>query len=112
MSAVNVYDKPSPVLHLKSIKNEIELSAARDCHLRDGAALVEFFSWLDDYLGSHEGEKGLDEVEIDLKLNSFRQSQEKFIEPSFPTIAGVNENGAIIHYRLYTFKSYTFKRIE
>ena len=26
-----------------------------------------------------------------------------FLEPSFPTIAGVNKNGAIIHYRLLTF---------
>jgi hypothetical protein len=41
----------------------------------------------------------LTEVEVDLELTSRRQQQAGFIEPSFPTIAGANGNGAIIHYR-------------
>jgi Xaa-Pro aminopeptidase len=41
----------------------------------------------------------LTEVEVDLELTGRRRKQQGFIEPSFPTIAGANGNGAIIHYR-------------
>lgn len=41
----------------------------------------------------------LDEVAISDKLLGFRRQQPGFIEPSFPTIAGADANGAIIHYR-------------
>jgi hypothetical protein len=41
----------------------------------------------------------LTEVEVDLELTGRRRQQAGFIEPSFPTIAGANGNGAIIHYR-------------
>jgi Xaa-Pro aminopeptidase len=41
----------------------------------------------------------LTEVEVDLELTGRRRQQQGFIEPSFPTIAGANGNGAIIHYR-------------
>jgi Xaa-Pro aminopeptidase len=41
----------------------------------------------------------LTEVEVDLELTGRRKQQQGFIEPSFPTIAGANGNGAIIHYR-------------
>jgi hypothetical protein len=47
-----------------------------------------------------EGVK-LTEVYLDLKVTAFRAalSPTQFLEPSFPTIAGVNGNGAIVHYR-------------
>lgn len=41
----------------------------------------------------------LSEVEVDLELTGRRRQQQGFVEPSFPTIAGANGNGAIIHYR-------------
>lgn len=41
----------------------------------------------------------LSEVEVDLELTGRRKQQQGFVEPSFPTIAGANGNGAIIHYR-------------
>jgi hypothetical protein len=49
---------------------------------------------------SVEGVK-LTEVYLDLKVTAFRAalSPTQFLEPSFPTIAGVNGNGAIVHYR-------------
>ncbi len=43
--------------------------------------------------------KVLTEVDIDLQLTGRRKQQQGFIEPSFPTIAGANSNGAVIHYR-------------
>lgn len=41
------------------------------------------------------------EVTLDEKVTAFRAqlSPGMFLEPSFPTIAGVNGNGAIVHYR-------------
>jgi Xaa-Pro aminopeptidase len=41
----------------------------------------------------------ISEVALAEKLQSFRAQCDMYLEPSFATIAGVNENGAIIHYR-------------
>ena len=112
-------EKESPISLLKACKNEVELAAMRDCHLRDGAAVVEFLCWLDDQLCSdkdsdtdtisgktkHTGPSTvkISEVELADQLASFRARCDKFLYPSFETIAGVNENGAIIHYRYGDF---------
>jgi Xaa-Pro aminopeptidase len=32
----------SPVADLKALKNEVEIEGFRQCHIRDGAALVSF----------------------------------------------------------------------
>lgn len=39
------------------------------------------------------------EDEMDIHLTAQREAQPGYIGPSFPTIAGCNGNGAIIHYR-------------
>lgn len=90
------YEKPSPIILMKAIKNEIELKGMRACHLRDGAAVIEFLSWLEEHLSSGQT---ITEYEVDLQLTASRAKFDHFLEPSFATIAGVNENGAIIHYR-------------
>ena len=59
----------SPVQDAKAVKNEAEQQGMRDCHIRDGTALVEFFAWLENELLS--GRK-LDEVEAADKLEEFR----------------------------------------
>lgn len=40
----------SIVTNLKSIKNDVEISGFRECHIRDGAALVRYFAWLEEQL--------------------------------------------------------------
>lgn len=54
----------------KAIKNKTELEGMRACHVRDGAALSEYFAWLEEELV----EKGtqLDEVQAADKLESIR----------------------------------------
>ena len=43
----------SPIALLKACKNSAELQGMRACHLRDGAAVVEFLAWLDEgYAGT------------------------------------------------------------
>eukprot|EP01033_Poteriospumella_lacustris_P019269 gene19269-13930_t len=91
-------EKESPIVAMKAVKNHAELAGMRACHLRDGAAFVEFVSWLEEELTVHNNEN-LTEVDLDQHLTASRASYDLFLEPSFPTIAGVNSNGAIIHYR-------------
>jgi Xaa-Pro aminopeptidase len=40
----------SPIGDAKAVKNETELEGMRACHIRDGAALTEYFAWLEDQL--------------------------------------------------------------
>jgi len=86
----------SPLVLMKAVKNDAELAGMRAAHERDGAALVEFMAWLDEWV-ERDG-KGVRETEVAARLLELRSERELFIEPSFPTIAGVNENGAVIHY--------------
>ena len=60
----------SPVGDAKAIKNETELEGMRACHVRDGAALSEFFAWLEEEL-VEKGTK-LDEVQAADKLEQIR----------------------------------------
>eukprot|EP01119_Soliformovum_irregulare_P014850 TRINITY_DN4099_c0_g1_i4.p1 TRINITY_DN4099_c0_g1~~TRINITY_DN4099_c0_g1_i4.p1 ORF type:complete len:472 (-),score=189.74 TRINITY_DN4099_c0_g1_i4:49-1464(-) len=91
-----VLEKSSPVAHAKSLKNSTEISGMKESHRRDAAALISFFSWLEDAL--KEGRK-LDEFSVSEKLAEFRSKQSDFVSLSFDTIAGSGPNGAIIHYR-------------
>lgn len=45
----------------KAVKNETELEGMKRCHIRDGAALIEYFAWLEEEL-LVKGSK-IDEVE-------------------------------------------------
>jgi Xaa-Pro aminopeptidase len=87
----------SPVGDAKAIKNETELKGMRDCHIRDGAALTEYFAWLEDELVN----KGttLDEVQGADKLEQIRSKHEHFVGLSFDTISSTGANAAVIHYK-------------
>lgn len=70
-----VDSKRSPVQVSKAIKNAVEQQGFRDCHIRDGVALVRYFSWLQEQLTNEKsgiadgGEKiVLDEVTVSEKL--------------------------------------------
>ena len=54
----------------KSIKNKTELEGMRACHVRDGAALTEYFAWLEEELVTRG--TVLDEVQAADKLESIR----------------------------------------
>jgi Xaa-Pro aminopeptidase len=45
----------SPVTLFKAVKNSAELEGFRQCHIRDGVALVRYFAWLEEELNlGHE----------------------------------------------------------
>ena len=60
----------SPVGDAKAIKNKIELEGMRACHVRDGAALSEYFAWLEEEL--IEKATTLNEVQAADKLEEIR----------------------------------------
>ena len=79
----------------KAIKNAAEIEGAREAHRRDGAALVKFFTWLDTAMK----EAPPTEIGASEKLAEFRAEQALSMGPSFDTISGAAEHGAIVHYR-------------
>ncbi|KAI8977327.1 peptidase M24, structural domain-containing protein [Mycotypha africana] len=94
----NVKEEPrSFVNDCKAIKTAEELQGMRDCHLRDGAALVQYIAWLENKLLVEKAQ--LDEVDGADRLEQFRAAQEHYVGLSFPTISSTGPNGAIIHYQ-------------
>ncbi|KAG1849688.1 peptidase M24, structural domain-containing protein [Suillus subalutaceus] len=86
---------PSPVAAMKAIKNETEIEGFRKCHIRDGAALIRYFAWLEEQLN-----KGveLNESQAAAKLEEFRSELDLFRGLSFTTISSTGPNAAVIHY--------------
>jgi len=82
-------------MDLKAIKNSTELEGFRQCHIRDGAALARYFSWLEEQLNN--GVK-LNESQGSDQLAKFRSELDHFRGLSFQTISSTGPNGAIIHY--------------
>ncbi|KAM3955002.1 xaa-Pro aminopeptidase ApepP-like, partial [Aphomia sociella] len=92
---VNILATLSPVALIKCVKNDVELQGFRRAHIKDGVALVRGLRWVEEQVAS-----GATVTEIDLsdKLEEFRSLEVEFQGPSFSTIAGAGENGAVIHY--------------
>ncbi len=86
--------KESPVTLYKAIKNETELEGFRNCHIRDGVAMVKFLHWLEQAVPKG----GVTEISASDKLEAFRTEVDLFKGLSFESISGFNEHGAIVHY--------------
>jgi len=86
----------NPSQLLKSRKTESELRHVRHTMVQDGAALCEFFAWLEAALTRGEP---VTEVDVDTHLTQARARRPGFVSPSFPTIAAFNANAAMPHYR-------------
>jgi Xaa-Pro aminopeptidase len=97
-NAVKVIEAVNPTTFAKSRKSEEEASHVRATMEQDGAALCEFFAWLEVALDGRKG-NGLTELTIDREITAARARRPGFVSPSFGTIAGFNANGAIMHYR-------------
>ncbi|PIA15419.1 Creatinase/aminopeptidase [Coemansia reversa NRRL 1564] len=87
-----------PVTSLKALKNAAEIEGMRQCHIRDGAAMANYFGWLENELLRGDGNLRLTEVDVADKLEEFRRAEEHCVGLSFSTISAVGANGAIIHY--------------
>ncbi len=77
---------------MKARKNVLEMEGMRKAHFEDAVAFVNFLAHLDT-----SGKT--DELEIERRLEDERRRRPLFLGPSFATIAGFRENGAMCHYR-------------
>lgn len=92
-----VEETRSPIGDAKAVKNEVELEGMRQCHIRDGAAISEYFAWLEDQLLNKKAT--LDEVDGADKLEAIRKKHDRFMGLSFDTISSTGPNAAVIHYK-------------
>jgi Xaa-Pro aminopeptidase len=95
-AGVRRVEQINPTTMSKALKNEAELDFIRRTMEQDGAALAEFFAWLEQALARRET---VTELTIDERITQARQRREGYFSPSFATIAGFNANGALPHYR-------------
>ncbi|HEK1009114.1 TPA: aminopeptidase P family protein [Pseudomonas putida] len=92
---VQLIEGLNPTTLSKSRKGEDELVHVRRVMEQDGAALCEFFAWLE----AHQGTEVITELTIDEQLSAARARRPGFVSLSFSTIAAFNGNGAMPHYR-------------
>ena len=97
-SEIKVIEAINPSTLAKSIKSDEEAAHVHAAMEQDGAALCEFFAWLESQLADPE-RTALTETAIDDQITAARSRRPGFVSPSFGTIAGFNANGAIMHYR-------------
>ena len=95
---VRVVEAINPTTFAKSRKSEREVAHVRATMEQDGAALCEFFAWLEATLADPQ-RAPITELTIDEQITAARARRPGFVSPSFNTIAGFNANGAIMHYR-------------
>ena len=93
---IGFIEQMAPSTLLKSVKSDSDIDHVREAMRQDGAALCEFFATFEQCLKA--GER-LSELDVDSMLIEVRSQQPHYVSPSFPTIAGFNENGALPHYR-------------
>jgi Xaa-Pro aminopeptidase len=96
-AGVRVVESVNPTTLAKSRKSEADVAHVRATMEQDGAALCEFFSWLEPRLADARRAPPT-ELDIDEHLTAARARRPGFVSPSFATIAGFRANGAIMHY--------------
>ena len=90
----NIEAITNPSIMMKAVKNETECANLRYCNELDGASVVRFLMWIEEASKNED----ITEYTAGLKLDSIRTDCPDCLEPSFDTICGYAENGAIIHY--------------
>ncbi|MEW9096776.1 MAG: aminopeptidase P family protein [Clostridiaceae bacterium] len=93
------------VQNIKAIKNAIEIEHIKNCHIKDGVAMVKFLYWLK----SNIGKETITEISASNKLEAFRNEQLHFITPSFDTIAAYKDHAAMMHYKATKDNQYTLE---
>ena len=91
---VTLVEGLNPTTLAKSQKSLDDAVHIRQAMEQDGAALCEFFAWLETALGRER----ITELTIDEHLSAARARRPGFVSLSFNTIAAFNANGAMPHY--------------
>ncbi|MBV4496508.1 aminopeptidase P family protein [Pseudomonas sp. SWRI12] len=93
-SGVKLVEGLNPTTLAKSRKSLADAEHIRRAMEQDGAALCEFFAWLEGAWGRER----ITELTIDEHLTAARMRRPDFVSLSFNTIAAFNANGAMPHY--------------
>ena len=93
--SVKIIEQINPTTLAKSCKTAEQAEFVRATMEQDGAAMCEFYAWLENALGKER----ITELTIDEMLSAQRAKCKSYISPSFATIAGFAANGALPHYR-------------
>jgi Xaa-Pro aminopeptidase len=97
--AARVVEATNPSTLFKSRKSAEEAAHVRVAMAQDGAAMCEFYAWLEAALSDRAGTQPITELTIDEELSAARARRPGFVGLSFSTIAAFNANGAMPHYR-------------
>lgn len=89
-----IIDQINPSQFMKAIKNDVEIKATKNAHLKDGIAVTKFMYWLKQTIGKED----LNETSIADKLFEFRKQQDLLTDVSFSTICAYGPNAALMHY--------------
>jgi len=69
----------------------------RNANIRDCAAIMKYFAFLEEELANKE--HTLDEFKGARKVEWYRTQGDLYTGPSFDTISSIGANGAVIHYK-------------
>jgi len=95
-AAEKIIEAINPTIFAKSCKTDAEIAHVRATMEQDGAALCDFFSWLETALA--DPLQTVTELTIDERITAARARRPHYVSNSFGTIAGFNANGALPHY--------------
>lgn len=84
----------SPIPLFKAVKNAVELEGMRRAHVRDGAAMARFLSWLEQAVPRG----GVTEIGAAREIERFRAAGELYRGPSFESIVAYRDHAAVVHY--------------
>jgi Xaa-Pro aminopeptidase len=86
---------PSIVEELKAIKNDTEIKGMERAYLRDGAAFVRWFAWLEEKFAQGFA---ITEYEAAYRLTEFRKNNDNFMGLAYENISASGPNAALPHY--------------
>jgi len=86
----------SPLIVMKAVKNEAEVTGMMTSHIRDAVALAEFFSHLEEDITN--GKQSYTEISASNLLYNYRNEQPFFKGISFETVSAFGPHGSMPHY--------------
>lgn len=90
-------NKDNIIEAIKAVKSKTEMEGMRNVNIKDSAAILKYFAWLEKELKNEN--HGQTEYTAAQKLYEFREKGDLFKGLSFDTISSIGPNGAVIHYK-------------
>lgn len=94
-ASVAIEEGESPVPLRKAVKNQFEIQAMREAHIKDGLAMERFLYWLENNVAAG---REVTEREASDKLGEIRAAIPEYRGDSFETISAYGAGGALPHY--------------